>query len=331
MPEKVIETKTCKHCSVNFDITDKDVEFYEKVSPSFGGKKYLIPSPTLCPDCRQQRRLSFRNERTLYKRNCDATGKPMISMYNPEVPYTIYHPEFWWSDQWSAFSYGKTIDFECSVFQQIDTLYHTVPLYSLGVSYMTMQNSDYNNMAGYLKDCYMLTNSDDDDSCLYGKGVNRCASCVDNLKIYDSERLYECMSCYNCNDCKYLMNSEGCYQCEVSMNLLNCKFCFGCYNLSGKEYYLFNESLTPEEWKNRVQLICAEKSYVDIQKQLLSTSRIVKEKQIDRNEDSSGDYMYETFHCASCYDVEKMQDSKYCFDLKRGERISDENYDISQF
>jgi hypothetical protein len=33
--EKVIETKVCKHCSVKFAITDKDLEFYNKVSPIF--------------------------------------------------------------------------------------------------------------------------------------------------------------------------------------------------------------------------------------------------------------------------------------------------------
>jgi len=79
--EKIVETKICKHCGASFDITDKDLEFYKKVSPSFpspdslesGLKKYLIPTPTLCPECRQKRRLVWRNERNLYKRNCDAT------------------------------------------------------------------------------------------------------------------------------------------------------------------------------------------------------------------------------------------------------------------
>ena len=33
--EKVVETKICKHCSSKFEITDKDLEFYEKVSPIF--------------------------------------------------------------------------------------------------------------------------------------------------------------------------------------------------------------------------------------------------------------------------------------------------------
>jgi hypothetical protein len=33
--EKIVETKTCKHCNISFEITDKDLEFYEKVSPIF--------------------------------------------------------------------------------------------------------------------------------------------------------------------------------------------------------------------------------------------------------------------------------------------------------
>jgi len=111
--EKVVETKTCKHCGASFDITDKDLEFYEKVSPVFpeekppgcshpgvkcenGKIKYLIPSPTLCPECREQRRISFANVRNLYKRKCDATGENIISMYSPDKKYSVYKQDFWW-------------------------------------------------------------------------------------------------------------------------------------------------------------------------------------------------------------------------------------------
>jgi Zn ribbon nucleic-acid-binding protein len=59
----------------------------------------------LCPECRQQRRLSFRNERNLYKRDCDATGKSIISIYSPDKPYKVYNQDFWWSDNWDAMDY----------------------------------------------------------------------------------------------------------------------------------------------------------------------------------------------------------------------------------
>jgi len=42
--EKVVETKVCKHCKKNFDITDKDLKFLEKISPVFSS-----PSPSDIP------------------------------------------------------------------------------------------------------------------------------------------------------------------------------------------------------------------------------------------------------------------------------------------
>jgi len=127
---KIIETKICKHCFCKFDITDKDLEFYEKISPTFpnpdslesGFKKYIIPSPTLCPDCRQQRRLSFRNERKLYKRKCDFFGRDIISMYSPDKQYKIYHQDIWWSDEWDASDYGRDFNFNKNFFEQFETI-----------------------------------------------------------------------------------------------------------------------------------------------------------------------------------------------------------------
>jgi hypothetical protein len=92
--EKIVETKTCLHCQAKFEITDKDLEFYEKVSPSYpsnspkigeeSGSKYLIPTPQLCPDCRKQRRLSFLNQFKLYKNICNKCNKEIVSRVHPE-------------------------------------------------------------------------------------------------------------------------------------------------------------------------------------------------------------------------------------------------------
>jgi hypothetical protein len=35
MQEKTIEIKICKYCNSSFEITDKDLEFYDKISPIF--------------------------------------------------------------------------------------------------------------------------------------------------------------------------------------------------------------------------------------------------------------------------------------------------------
>ena len=140
--EHLVETKVCKQCNISFPITDKDMEFYEKVSPVFGGKKYQIPSPTLCPDCRQQRRFSFRNERKLYKRKCDATGKEIVSIYSPDKPFKVFHQDYWWSDSWDPMSYGREFDFSRSFFEQFGKLMEKIPHLALTAAFDS-ENSEY--------------------------------------------------------------------------------------------------------------------------------------------------------------------------------------------
>lgn len=156
--EHLIETKTCRHCGVSFPITDKDMGFYDKVSPVFAEKKYQIPTPTLCPDCRQQRRLSFRNERKLYRRKCDLTGKDVISIFSPDKSYKVYETSEWWSDKWDAMNYGPTngINFEESFFSQFSKLQLQVP--RLANNLLDNENTIYCNMCWHLKNCYYCFN-----------------------------------------------------------------------------------------------------------------------------------------------------------------------------
>ena len=76
----------------------------------------------MCPDCRQQRRLSWRNDRYLYKRNCDATGKEIVSIYSPDKPNIIYNQDFWWSDDWDRDCYFLDFDVSKGAFEQFREL-----------------------------------------------------------------------------------------------------------------------------------------------------------------------------------------------------------------
>jgi hypothetical protein len=85
--DPIVERKTCPTQSCGgepFAIFQSDLDFYEKVSPIYGGKKYLLPTPTLCPEERWRRRLLFKNERALFKNTCALTGKPIISIHAPD-------------------------------------------------------------------------------------------------------------------------------------------------------------------------------------------------------------------------------------------------------
>ncbi|MFA6918325.1 MAG: hypothetical protein WC285_05900 [Candidatus Gracilibacteria bacterium] len=69
------------------DIRKEDLEFLKKISPVLGGKTYDITLPKLSPREREQRRLAFRNERTLYKRKSSLSGNSIISFFNEKSPY----------------------------------------------------------------------------------------------------------------------------------------------------------------------------------------------------------------------------------------------------
>jgi hypothetical protein len=109
--ETIIERKICSLSGQEFFVTDKDLVFYEKISPIFGGKKYSIPIPTLCPEERQRRRLSFRNARNVYMRPCSGTGKMIFSAYDVHAKNPVYENDFYYSDQWDPKAYHTQFDF----------------------------------------------------------------------------------------------------------------------------------------------------------------------------------------------------------------------------
>jgi len=54
----------------------------------------------------------------LYHRDCDATGKKIISNFSPDKDYIIYEQPYWWSDKWDFRDYGKDFDFNKPFFEQ---------------------------------------------------------------------------------------------------------------------------------------------------------------------------------------------------------------------
>jgi hypothetical protein len=131
--DPIIERKTCRLSGQPFAVYQSDLDFYDKISPTFetsremgdklickypkyysrtktGTLKIQIPTPTLCPEERQRRRLAFRNERKLYRSRCDATGEQIISMYSPDKIYKVYNQTYRLSDQWSANDYQCAIE-----------------------------------------------------------------------------------------------------------------------------------------------------------------------------------------------------------------------------
>ncbi len=107
------EIRNCQNCKNDFTIDGEDFNFYEKIK---------VPAPTFCLECRTVRRLTWRNEMSLFRRKCDAPGhdEMLISFLPPEENLVVYDSRAWWGDAWDPMSYGKDYDFSKNFFEGAD-------------------------------------------------------------------------------------------------------------------------------------------------------------------------------------------------------------------
>ena len=231
----VVKTKFCKQCWTSFSITKTEQDLYKKISPTFAYKQYNMPFPTICDDCRQQRRLSFRNERKLYRDTCDLTGKSIISMYSPDSPYRVYDQDAWRGDERDAKDFGVNYNPQKSLFKQFGDLLLEVP--RLSMVNMWSQNSEYCNPWLNNKDCYLVFSVRHCEWCLYGRWVDDSIACVDCLAVRDSQNCYACVQC------------RDCYWCINCINCNNCSNCINCRDLQNKQYCINNKQCTKEEFE----------------------------------------------------------------------------------
>ncbi len=309
----------CKNCNTGFEITDKDREFYAKMD---------IPDPELCPKCRMQNRIAFRNFYNLYHRKCDLTGKQIISMYDSDAPFPVYEMNEWWGDKWDPLDYGQDMDFNRPFFEQLKELHMKVP--RMNIMNTSCENSEYSNLAFDSKNTYLVFGNVKNEDCCYGHIVWQSKDCFDCLYVYRSEQCYECVDCF---DCYNLAFSQSCEGCKDSMFLLDCtsvRDSFGCVGLKNKQYYIFNEPHTKEEYEKKMaEFNSGNKAFIDMAKKKmeeLTKGHIVKNLHGINNENVTGDYLYNCKNVYDSYDAKNCEDCRYMATAESFSNSYDCNY-----
>jgi uncharacterized protein YbaR (Trm112 family) len=236
------ENRTCQNCKNNFTIEPDDFSFYEKMK---------VPPPTWCPDCRMVRRLSFRNERNLFRRKDAHTGQDSFSGFPAEANLHTYENSYWHGDEWNPLSYGVEYDFSKPFFKQFYDLLSLTPLPAKS-SAGFMINSDYCNEAGRLRNAYLCFDSDFVENSAYLVKATNMKDSFDSHEVIDDELCYEDVMVYKSYRTFYSLDCESCVDVSFSKGLRGCTDCFGCVNLKGKSNYFFNEPLSKEEYDKRI-------------------------------------------------------------------------------
>lgn len=230
--------KACQNCKNEFSLDDADITFYEKIK---------VPPPTWCPACRLIRRMLFYNQRKLFRRRNEESGRNIFSSMPPTAPVKVYEPGFWRSDKWDPMSYGRSLDFSKPFFVQLLELFRTVPLPARSV--VNLVNSDYTNYAFNLKNSYLCFDVSEVENSAYVVEANCVKESFDLFAARHAELCYENYMSDESYRVFFSVNCEASTDIWFSRNLYGCSNCFGCVNLRNKSYHIFNQQVSKERYQ----------------------------------------------------------------------------------
>jgi len=306
--------KTCTHCQSAFEISDADLHFYDQVSPQFAGEKFAISPPELCPACRRQRRLLFRNFFSLYHRTCDLTGKKILSMHDEDCSFPVYEQQAWWSDKWDALAYGQTFDSLRPFFDQLQELHSKVP--RMAISNVLCENTDYCNLSFQSRNCYLVFGNVGNEDCMYGHIVWLSQNCFDCLYTYRCQYCYECIDCVQCHTLTFSRDCDNCSDSSFLVHCIGCRNCFGCVGLQNKEYHIFNQKHSREEYEDKIRSLNTGNARTILaalaKTHELTGKEIVKYYHGFNCENVTGDYLYNCRNVVEGYDLKNCEDVSHC-------------------
>jgi hypothetical protein len=315
------ETKNCQSCKKDFIIEPDDFVFYEKMK---------VPAPTFCPDCRMQRRFSWRNEWKLFRKK-DFHGKEIFSMVHEDSPVKILETAEWYSDSWDPMEYGRDIDWSRPFLEQFKELLHIVPVMSR--SLISPVRSDFANNATEPKDCYLSFAMSYIENSAYSIWGAKSKDIFDCYMFSESELCYDSFNVIKCYKTLYSVDCEDCNEVMFCKNCIGCNNCFGCANLKNKSYYIFNKPHTKEEYNKKIKElgVNSRKNIEEVRKQAIDHWIKFPNKFIHgrHNMDAVGDYIYNSKNAKNCWRIIGGENVKYCQNFTLGP--AKDAYDQSSF
>ena len=314
------ETPSCKNCKNQFSIESEDFAVYEKID---------VPPPTWCPECRNIRRMAWREECSLYRDTCKLCKKSIISIHSPGGPFTVYCRDCWKSDKWDPMDYGHDYDFNQKFFSQYKKLMEAVPRPAL--TGINIVNSDFSHGCESCKNCYFTFFSYYSKDSQYGYGLLFSRDTYDSYATDNSDHVYESLHSNRIYKVRFGYFADDCLDSSFLFDCVSCSDCFGCINLRKQKYCIFNEKLSKDEYRARMTYWDLG-SYTRLQEakekfRSLYLSVPHRYAHIRNSQNVTGDIIRDAKDCHTCFTaLDGVQNCKYIY--AGGLNLKD-SYDVS--
>jgi hypothetical protein len=185
----------------------------------------------------------------------------------------------------------------------------------------------------HLKNCYLVAAADSTEDSAYLVWDFRSKNTFDCHMTNTCELCYESVNLINCYKAFFSVNCDGCREVTLSKNCVSCSNCIGCVNLRNKQYCIFNEQYSKEEYVKKVAEFGLD-SYERFG-QLKEQARAFWQTQPQpfmqgsSNQNVTGEYITHSKNAIQCYRVGQVEDSKYCQSIIEGP--TRECYDYSNW
>ncbi len=251
-------------------------------------------------------------------------------MWPEDATFPVYDNEEWYATEWDGCSTGRAFDPSQPFFTQFARLRDATPHYAR--SALELENCDYCNNIGWCKNCYLIFDADYNEDCFYSESLVRSKDCIDCTNVFDSELCYDCVQC---QDSYRLQSSTECSNCSNSAFLFNCRGCadcFCCVNLRHKQYCIFNEQFSKEDYfkeRSKYQLGSFSQRQKIAQQAIEFFRTQPRPHVIQVNvEDVSGEGIYDSKQVHDSFYVQGGRDIRFGYRLKKH---TNDCYDFSAF
>lgn len=325
----------CNECGQRFEYYPEEKLIYENKG---------IQLSLNCSECRQKRRMIFRNERSLYYNKSFKSGKKIITIYSEQAPFKVIDQDEWWDDSFDATIYGQDFDFNRPFFEQFKELQLKVPRWAR--QHLNCENAEFTNNCANVKNSYLDFSCNECEEIYYCMKVYYSNKCTDSMWLYNSECCSECVQSHNCYNVHYSQLSENCRDSYFLFDCRGCHDCILCAGIKNGEYMVLNQKYSKEEYEKQKESFL--KTLHADKRQLVNLLAQLKEKIIHRNvhnlsmENCTGDFIsnsknvingFNITECEDCLDAYNSSKLKncygaYCSDVGELCVDCDTNYDL---